>query len=263
MTAPTRGRRIAAVIAVLAAIAAVVVVAAVAYDDARERTLAPGISVGGVEVGGLRVAPARQKIAREAVRPLRRTVEVHSAGRTFLLSAGEARVRVDVDGALDRALARTRRGWLGARVVRGLSGARVDEDVPLERSVDRGIVRHFARHVGAEVERDAIEADVEPHPDGLEVTESRTGRRLDSTALARRVRRALTNSRRAATLAAATETVKPKTSLADLREKYASYILIDRKAHQLRLYRHLALDRTYPIAVGKAGLETPGGLYDV
>src|SRR4051794_16188729 len=261
MNAPRRGRRIAAVIAVLAAVAAVVVVAAVAYDNARERMLAPGLSVGGVQVGDLRVAAARQKIAREAVRPLRRTVEVRSAGRTFLLSAGEARGRVDVDGALDRALARSRRGWLGSRVLRGLTGERTDEDVPLARSLDRGIVRRFARHVGAEVERDAIEADVTPHPDGLEVTASRTGRRLDSTKLASRVRRALTNSHRPATLAAATETVHPKTSLADLRKKYASYILIDRGAHQLRLYRHLSLDRTYPIAVGKAGLETPAGLY--
>ena len=39
--------------------------------------------------------------------------------------------------------------------------------------------------------------------------------------------------------------------------------MIDRKAFTLRFFSHLKPARTYPIAVGRQGLETPAGLYDV
>jgi len=57
--------------------------------------------------------------------------------------------------------------------------------------------------------------------------------------------------------------VKPKVTPEELANKYPSYIIVDRKNFTLRLYRNLKLDRTYPIAVGRQGLETPAGLYDV
>src|SRR4051812_50195810 len=115
MKRPRRGRRIAAVLAVLAAVVLVVGVAAVAYDNARAKTLAPGLLIGGVAVGGKTVDAARTAVVREAVRPLRRTIEGSSAGRTFTLTAGEARVEADGDGALDTAPGRSRGGGVGAR----------------------------------------------------------------------------------------------------------------------------------------------------
>jgi lipoprotein-anchoring transpeptidase ErfK/SrfK len=62
---------------------------------------------------------------------------------------------------------------------------------------------------------------------------------------------------------AVTRTVAPKVGTNALAKRYPAYIIIDRKAHQLRFFQHLKLDRTFPIAVGKSGLETPAGLYDV
>ena len=52
-------------------------------------------------------------------------------------------------------------------------------------------------------------------------------------------------------------------STSQLEAKYPAYIIIDRHSHILRFYEHLKPSRSYPIAVGKQGLETPGGLYDV
>ena len=65
----------------------------------------------------------------------------------------------------------------------------------------------------------------------------------------------------------ATETVQPKASITELRKKYAAYVIIDRKAHQLRLYTHLALDQgeTFGpfiagrcVDLGRAGAEAIG-----
>jgi len=260
---PRRSRRAAALVAVLAAVALVVGVAAWAYDDARRDVLAPGVTIGGVDVGGLRVATARARLQEQVVRPLQRTVEATARGRTATLTAREAGLRLDVDGALDQALAASRRGWIGARVVRGITGARVNERLPVHRTVDRRAVRRFAADLAEAVQRDPRSAKVVPHADRLQVTAARTGRRIDEADVRRRVRAALTHRRAPRRFDVAVATVQPEVTAAALRDRFPAYILIDRGAHQLRLYRDLKLARTYPIAVGRVGLETPAGLYDV
>ncbi len=60
-----------------------------------------------------------------------------------------------------------------------------------------------------------------------------------------------------------TKVVKASPTLDQLAKRYAAYIIVDRSAYTLRLYQHLHLTHTYPIAVGRQGLETPAGLYDV
>jgi lipoprotein-anchoring transpeptidase ErfK/SrfK len=57
--------------------------------------------------------------------------------------------------------------------------------------------------------------------------------------------------------------VRPTVTRAELATRFPSYITVDREAFQLRVYQHLKLARTYTIAVGQIGLETPAGLYHI
>jgi lipoprotein-anchoring transpeptidase ErfK/SrfK len=52
-------------------------------------------------------------------------------------------------------------------------------------------------------------------------------------------------------------------TVSDLSTRYPSYITVDRGNFTLRVYSHLQLARSYPIAVGQAGLQTPAGLYHI
>ena len=56
---------------------------------------------------------------------------------------------------------------------------------------------------------------------------------------------------------------KPKVTTADLAKKYPAVVIINRGAFQLTLYKNLKPAKTYGIAVGQVGLETPAGLYDI
>ena len=51
--------------------------------------------------------------------------------------------------------------------------------------------------------------------------------------------------------------------MADLETKYPAVIMVNRAAFQLTLYKNLKPVRTYGIAVGQVGLETPAGLYSI
>jgi lipoprotein-anchoring transpeptidase ErfK/SrfK len=238
-------------------------IAAYIYDQDHHDRLAPGIRVGGVDVGGLGVDAAKARVIQRAVAPHRRTLTVHAAGRTFTLTPAQSRITADVDRALDKALTDSQQGWLGARVVNGLSGHRVDERVPLKLHYAAGVVPKLVDEVAATVHRDPVDAAVKPGATGLSVSQSHDGRALDTAALRRRLASALVFRSRSADITATTNPVEPKVTTAHLAAKYPAYIIVDRHDHVLRFFEHLKLANSYPIAVGRQGLETPQGLYDV
>jgi lipoprotein-anchoring transpeptidase ErfK/SrfK len=108
-----------------------------------------------------------------------------------------------------------------------------------------------------------VSASVHPSATGLTVSESHRGRALNAAALKRRLAASLVSARRPATITATTHAVEPKVSTAALADRYPAYIIINRRDHVLRFFQHLKPADTYPIAVGRQGLATPGGLYDV
>jgi len=57
--------------------------------------------------------------------------------------------------------------------------------------------------------------------------------------------------------------LRPAVSVKQLARKYATYVSVDRGNFKLRLFKRLRLVKTYPIAVGMAGLDTPAGLRHV
>ena len=49
----------------------------------------------------------------------------------------------------------------------------------------------------------------------------------------------------------------------DARAALPHVLLVSRETFTLRLYKHLKLVKTYRIAVGRQGLETPAGEYTI
>jgi lipoprotein-anchoring transpeptidase ErfK/SrfK len=260
----SRPRRTPALL--LAALATLVVLAvagALLYDNARADRLAQGIRIGGIDVGGLDRAAAAERLHRLAVAPQRRDLRVHAPTKTFVVTAAQLRVTADVDDALDRALADSRRGWIGARVARSLGGGKVRESLPLKTHYAPGVLPQLVAKVAATSYVAPVDATVKPHPDHLERVAARAGSRVDTGALFHSLESAVQHRSRPADIDAVTLPVAPKVTTDHLSQRYPAYIVIDRKSHRLRFYEHLKPSRTWPIAVGRAGLETPAGLYDV
>jgi len=57
--------------------------------------------------------------------------------------------------------------------------------------------------------------------------------------------------------------VSASASVGTLKKQYWTVLTADRSTHKLRLFKGLKLSKTYPIAVGMAGHETPAGLYKI
>ncbi len=234
-----------------------------AYDTQRNDLIADGIRVGGIDVGGLRAHEARAKLNRELLGPLRQPVTATYKSRTFTLTPEQARVGVDIDGSVDHALDRSRSGNLLSRTVRGLSGETVQAEMPVDITYDRKAVDRMVSDVEAKLERDPVDARVSFAGGDIERKAARTGRAVLANRLRRDVRNALTGLRAERDLIIRTRAVKPDVTTDELAERYPAVLIVNRDAFRLTLYKDLKPAKTYKIAVGQAGMDTPAGEYKI
>jgi lipoprotein-anchoring transpeptidase ErfK/SrfK len=235
----------------------------VAYDRSRQDRIADGVRIGGIDVGGMEAERARAVVRSRLLTPLRRPIVVSAGSRSFLLSAREARVDADIGASVRAALTRSRDGGALVRAWRAVTGESLSADITPAVRWSKPAVQRLVDRVRVRSTRAARDAEVTFSAASLEVREHRSGRTIDAGALKRRVTAALLDPRAPRELRARVRKVRPTVTTADLAEKHATVVTVDRGGFRLRLFKGLELAKTYPIAVGRVGLETPAGLYDI
>jgi hypothetical protein len=256
-----RKTRIAAIAAVLALVLAAA--GAYAYDSTQKDKIADGVRIAGVDVGGLDSAEATAAVRRQLVAPLRHSLEVTYQGQTWTLSGAELKLHADVDGAVERALEASQDGGIPTRLVRYVTGATVDDAIPAEVTYSHRALNRFVRHVAEQVDREPQNASVSATGDTLEVVKGKNGRKLRDNLLTEELELAVLNAHAPRTILASVHSTKPKITSKEVAAEYPSYLTLDRETFTLRLWEHLKLARTYTVAVGQEGLETPEGLYEI
>jgi len=256
-----RKTKIAAIAGVIALF--VLVGAAFAYDSSQDGKIADGVTIGGVDVGGMDEADAEGAVRRQLLAPLRHSLRVGYDGESWTLEGTSLKVHADIHRAAEEAVEASRSGGFPGRVVRYVTGGAVDENVPAGVTYSQAAVNRFVRHVADEVDREAQNADVEPSGDSLAVTPAKYGRKLRDNQLTRQLRAAVLNADAAHVIAARTHPLKPTITSSEVAAEYPSYLTLDRATFTLRLWEHLKLAKSYTVAVGQEGLETPEGLYAI
>jgi lipoprotein-anchoring transpeptidase ErfK/SrfK len=249
--------------AVVGAVVVLLTAAAFAYDSTRRDEIARGVRVGGVDLGGLTAAQGRAKLRGALLEGLGTPVVVHRAGRSFHMSAHQAQVGIDVNGLVDAALQRSRSGSIVSRVWRSITGRRLHADVAVQVHYSKPAVARFVATIASAVSRPAKNADLKFSGDGMTKVAEQRGRRLKADLLRGQIEAALGRAGARRSFAAHAQPIKPGVTEDMLADRNPVVITINRSAFRLRLWDHLKLTRTYKIAVGRAGLETPAGLYHI
>ncbi len=234
-----------------------------AWDASRGDLVADGVRAGGVEIGGMRANRARQVLEAELAAPLERPLKVRVGEREFSLTARRARVRTDVDRMVAIALRRSRAGDPLTRTMRDARGERVNADVPLEVSYSRRAVKRLVRKVKKTMDREPKNARVVFRADDLAQVRGRMGRSVRGGSLERRIRAEIVRPEADRLVRTRVLAVRPEVTAADLARRYPTVLTVDRSNFKLHFWRNLQRERTYRIAVGQVGLETPAGLYHV
>ncbi len=250
----------------LAIAGAVVVVLGAAmyiYDHSRRDVIANGVSVDGVSVGGLHETTAVSKVQRDLTTRLSRPVTVHWGSHTWRLDAREAALKVDVSNMVEEAVTASRQGSIFTRTTRGLFGGSVNRDIPLVVSYSHQAVRDLTAKVRAAVDRPPRDATVRASASGLSDVPAQDGLTVDNTRLGGRIEDALTGASSSGRVSIPAHAVRPAVTTSQLAARYPAIIVVDRGSFRLHLYEHLKLAKTYEIAVGMEGLETPAGVYKI
>jgi lipoprotein-anchoring transpeptidase ErfK/SrfK len=214
---------------------------------AQVRTIRPGVSAAGVDLSGLTVEQAAALLDQAYAPRLQGDMILGAAGIPWKLPMAEAKLKLDSLRTAKRAL------YAKAGVTA----------VPPAITHSRAAVRDFVERVAARVRRNPKNAAInitvrhifrEKSHDGralpVAATRNAIDAQLDDPAAPRKVHAPLTR-------------VKPKVTFANLARVYNTVLTIDRDSFKLRLFKGLKFSRSYPIAVGMAGLETPAGRYAI
>ncbi len=236
---------------------------AYAYDSSQKDQIADGVTIGGVDVSGLNEEEAAAKVRRKLLASLQHSLKVRFDGDTWRLSGKKLKIRAGVDAAVEEAVEDSRQGGLPGRLVRYVSGGEVDESITPQVAYSVPAVNRFVRHVADEVNREPKNADVEPSGDSLEVVAGEPGRKLRDNLLEKDLKAAVLNANAPHTIKARVHSVAPEITKREVAAEYPSYLTLDRSTFTLRLWKHLKLAKTYTVAVGMEGLETPEGLYAI
>lgn len=234
---------------------------AFAYDHSQKDRIAPGITIGGVPVGGLNRAQAREKIDQEIVSTLSQPLEVDFEGTTYEISAKRLKRSANVESMLDQAIEESRDGGIVARILRYARGGEVPEAIPTEITYSTDAVTNFVRSLAETIDRPPKNATLVPNGDELKPTPGVDGIEVRKRFTKERIDRAIVEPGSVSVVRPVVERTKPEVSRKGLADAYPTYITIDRSTYTLRLFKDLKLSKTYTVAVGQVGLETPAGLY--
>jgi lipoprotein-anchoring transpeptidase ErfK/SrfK len=242
-------------LAVLVAAVAALAIAAPAQAQAPRpgETIAPGISAAGVDLSGATLTIARDRLDALLTKKLQRDVIVHAPGRTLRLKAADAKLTFDASQTARRAL------YAGRRLQPGQTA-----DVGLVLTHAKLPVRAFAQQVAAQTRVKPRDATVRITVRHIYRKRAKAGAEIDAAALATQIDAALDAPRASRVLRPErTKRVPAQINANDLTRVYGTILTVDRDGFRLRLFKNLKFSKSYPIAVGQAGHDTPPGVYSI
>ena len=206
--------------------------------------------VAGVAVGGLGPAEAT-KTLQDSLGPVyeKRPIAIRANHHDTLVMPDDAGLVIYYDWMVKRAFS--------------LAGAHKPVNVPLHLGVKDTKRDAAIASVGKQYYRAPRNATVRFGVTAVRRVRARMGRALDAATVRKGLEQELRHPTTGRVVAARVIHVRPAITTASLRKHYPAYVSVDRATHTLRLFRALRLVRTYPVAVGAQGFETPAGLRHV
>ncbi len=204
-----------------------------------------GVTVAGVDLSGKSAADAAA--ALEAARPtIERNVTVRVGAKSHKLSASQAGYSLKVAESVNAALAAAAPGAVAPVV-----------------DYDRDNVRAFVKKLAASTYRAPRDAKLKIEPSRIRVSPHLVGRRVLVNPLTAQIEAALKDPVATRFLQPKRQAVKAKVTRGTLKKTHWTILTVNRSTFKLRVFKGLKLSKTYPIAVGAAGHDTPRGLYSI
>jgi lipoprotein-anchoring transpeptidase ErfK/SrfK len=233
------------------------------YDQGKRDLIAEGVKVNNVPIGGLTRAQAEQKLSASLLKPLDRPIKVEYQDHTYTLTQKAAAIGINIKGSVDKAWKTSQEGSMFSRSWRNVRNEQVNTELAADVTYNKPAIDKLVKRVRTSLERKAKDATLDLSKGQVDPTTSQTGVRVKYNTLAKEVEKTLLTPGKSDPVKVQTSVVQPKVSTAQLAKQYPAVIVVHRSQFKLTLYKNLKPAKTYNIAVGRVGLETPAGLYHI
>jgi hypothetical protein len=206
--------------------------------------------IAGVAVGGLGPNEARAELRRQLAPLVESRIRIrvwhHRSRYAETRKLGQVVLYADM---VDTAFEQVRAGQhVHVKLMRRFDGARLSAKV-------RSIGRPFYRR--------SRNARLRLGITRVRLYRAHTGRTLDTRDLRRKLLAELRHPTARRRVWAHVRWLRPSVTRHSLRRSIPTYVTVSRGARLVRLFKHLHHVRTYSVAVGAAGYDTPAGLHHV
>ena len=212
--------------------------------------LPEGATVAGVDLGGVYRHAARVELERVLHEQYARPVTVRIRFHRIRMKTGRLGQTIKYTRMLDRAFELARRG-------------RLEIEVPLKRAISSAQLTRALNALARPRYRPARNASVRFGITRVRLRPGRRGRMLDTLPLRRALVDELWRPTRTRTVRGRLLHPRPAIRTKALRRAHRTYISVDRGSRLVRLFKRLRHVRTFRVAVGAAGYDTPAGLHHV
>jgi lipoprotein-anchoring transpeptidase ErfK/SrfK len=213
--------------------------------------LPPGTLIAGVDVGNLGPRGATAKLEATLEPTYERRISVRAGGRKTSVKPSAAGQFIRYKAMVDRAYA----------LLEG--GQTTGIKVPLMRVIRSGQLTNAVNAVNAKWYRAPRNATYRYGITRVSIRGARYGRGLDK----RKLRKALVAEMRrpnaVRVIKARFVRIRPAVTVKVLKRRAGTFVSVDRGSKIVRLFKRLRVVRSYRVAVGAAGYETPRGLHRV
>jgi hypothetical protein len=207
----------------------------------------PGISAAGIDLSGLTVPEAAARLDQLLAPRLQGDMFLGAAGVPWKLTMAEAKLKLDSTRTAKRAL---------------YAKAGVTAVAPAITH-SRVAVREFVERVAGRVRRAPRSAAIRITVRHIFRERSHPGHALPVAATRAAIDAALDDPAALRKVDVRLVAVAPRVTFTNLARVYNAVLTIDRDNFKLRLFKGLKFRKSYGIAVGMAGLETPAGRYAI
>ena len=220
---------------------------AAAQDDP---VLPPGARAAGIELGGQTVSQAAASLDAAFAAVLAQPIEFRVAGHRKRLDPASIGFGFD-------ALRSAKRAYDAAIAAGGPA------DVPLHVTYDGEKLAAFTVALDRASDIRPRNAKLKMTIRRMKVRRARMGWSIDEKALALSLDPLLADPWALRVVRVERERVHPKRNVIDLRREHRAVLTIDRASFKLRYFKNLKFKRSYGIAVGAPGFETPTGRFSI
>lgn len=227
-----------------------------APTPAPEPVIPPGAKAAGLDVGGLPLSEAAARLDAAFSAQLAERIQVRIAGARFTLRTAKIGFAFDP-------LKTARRANIAARATPPQPDGTHPVDVPLRVTYDGARLARFTVRADRRSRVRRRSAKLTMTVRRMKLRRARMGWSIDEKALARVLDGLLADPHAPRILRVRRERVHPKVNANDLRRRHRTVVTIDRASFKLRLFKNLKRRRTYGIAVGAPGYETPTGRFSI